>query len=66
VADKGTGWLSRAYDDMANHPILPGLAFAYFDSSLNPIGDATWAVENVPAKRAAFVAVVKRSAPPIN
>ena len=26
VADKGVGWLAKAYDDMANHPILPGLA----------------------------------------
>ena len=66
VADKGVGWLAKAYDDMANHPILPGLALTYFDSSANPIGDSTWAVENVPAKRAAYVAVLKRSSPTIN
>ena len=64
VADKGVGWLAKAYDDMANHPILPGLALTYFDSSLNPIGDSTWAVEKVAAKRAAFVALVKRSGLP--
>jgi hypothetical protein len=64
VQDKGVSWLHAAYDDMANHPTLPGLGLAYFDTNLNPIGDATWAVENVPAKLAAFISILKRSAPP--
>lgn len=54
---KDADWLTRAFDDMANHPVLPGVGLAYFDSSANSVG--TWPFNA--AKQAKFVAILKRS-----
>jgi hypothetical protein len=57
AAAKDPDWLTRAYDDMANRPDLPGLGLCYFNSSANSVG--SWPLTGV--KDAKFDAILKRS-----
>lgn len=57
-ATKDADWITRAYDDMANHPIQPGIGLAYFNSNANSVG--TWPL-GTGTKRTKFAAILNRS-----
>jgi hypothetical protein len=57
AAAKDPGWLTRAYDDMANRTDLPGIGLCYFDSSVNSIG--SWPLTGV--KVSQFSSILDRS-----
>lgn len=52
------GWFDRAFDDMANHPVKPGIGLAYFNSSANSVG--TWPL-GTGIKRTKFAGILNRS-----
>jgi hypothetical protein len=52
-------WLTRAFDDMANHPIQRGIALTYFNSTLNS-GANSWPL-GTGVKRDKFKAILNRS-----
>jgi hypothetical protein len=58
-ATQDPDWLTRAFDDMANHPIQPGIALTYFNSTLNS-GTNSWPL-GTGVKRDKFKAILNRS-----
>jgi hypothetical protein len=58
AAAQDADWLTRAFDDMANHPIRPGIGLTYFNSNANSVG--TWPL-GTGVKRDKFKAILNRS-----